>query len=97
MKLLLMKKDGIIRKVRAIDKETVQDMIDKGFEVVGQENLEPSGDLVEAVKEAIDALDIDGKIAKAVEEAIKAIQPPAQTPVQTPEQKPAPAQAPNKK
>lgn len=77
MKILLMKKDGIIHKVSALDAQKVQDKLDAGFEVVGEENLEPADDVTEAVNAAvataIEALDLDAKIATAVAKAIKAV------------------------
>lgn len=77
MKILLMKKDGIVHKISALDAQKVQDKLDAGFEVVGEENLEPSDDVTEAVNaavaSAIEALDLDAKIATAVAKAIKAV------------------------
>lgn len=77
MKNLLMKKDGIIHKVSALDAQKVQEKLDAGFEVVGEENLEPSDDVTEAVNvavaTAIEALDLDAKISTAVAKAIKTV------------------------
>lgn len=93
MKILLMKKDGVIHKVSAFDKKKVQDKLDSGFVEVGFENLEPAEDITvavnEAVKAAIEALDIDAKIAEAVAEAVKSVQTQAQTPEQKPAQAPS--------
>ena len=93
MKVLLLKKDGIVHKVSALDKNKVQAKLDAGFVEVGFENLEPAEDITvavaEAVKAAIDALDIDKKIADAVAEAVKALQTPVKTPEKTPKQAPS--------
>lgn len=70
MKILLMKKDGIVHKVSALDKQKVQDKLDAGFVEVGHENLEPAEDIADAVKVAIEAFDINGLIEKAVAEAL---------------------------
>lgn len=88
MKVLLMKKDGIIHKISALDQAKVQAKLDAGFVEVGFENLEPAEDITvavnEAVKAAIEAIDIDAKIADAVAEAVKALQTPVKTPTQAP-------------
>lgn len=89
MKILLMQKDGIIHKISALDHQKVQAKLEAGFKEVGFENLEPAEDITvavaEAVKAAIEALDIDAKIA----EAVKAVQTqaPAQTQTQAPTNK----------
>jgi hypothetical protein len=80
MKILLMKKDGIIHKVSALDAQKVQEKLDAGFEVVGEENLEPASDITEAVTaavaSAIEALDIDTRIATAVADVVKIAKTP---------------------
>lgn len=91
MKILLMKKDGIVHKISALDKQKIQDKLDAGFVEVGFETLEPAEDITVAVngavQAAIEALDIDAKIAEAVAEAVKKLQTQAQTQTQAPTNK----------
>ena len=40
MKVLLMKKDGVIHKVSELNRTKVQDKLDAGFVIVGSEDLD---------------------------------------------------------
>lgn len=70
MKILLLKKDGIIHKVSELNKQKVQDKLDSGFIVIGSEDLDAPDEVSDAVANAVKALNIDDKIAKAVEKAV---------------------------
>jgi hypothetical protein len=70
MKVLLMKKDGIIHKVSELNRTKVQDKLDAGFVIVGSEDLDAPDEVADAVAKAIKALNVDAKIAKAVEKAV---------------------------
>jgi hypothetical protein len=70
MKVLLMKKDGIIHKVSELNKQKVQDKLDAGFVIVGSEDLDAPDEVSDAVAKAVKALNIDDKIAKAVADAV---------------------------
>lgn len=70
MKVLLMKKDGIIHKVSELNKQKVQDKLDAGFVIVGSEDLDAPDEISDAVAKAVKALNIDDKIEKAVEKAV---------------------------
>ena len=65
-----MKKDGIIHKVSELNRTKVQDKLDAGFVIVGSEDLDAPDEVSDAVAKAIKALNVDAKIAKAVEKAV---------------------------
>lgn len=70
MKVLLMKKDGIIHKVSELNRTKVQDKLDAGFVIVGSEDLDAPDEVSDAVAKAVKALNIDDKIEKAVTAAV---------------------------